>query len=102
MGPYAISDGWHRSTTTTTYGRRWWLNARPCQAPGSLHASIPLRQKKALLTSGDMAGHLCPSAVRTLPLPSPILSPSRFPYSGRCKRGMASELRALQHYNSLG
>eukprot|EP00962_Isochrysis_galbana_P003385 scaffold944_cov139-Isochrysis_galbana.AAC.1 len=43
-----------------------------------------------------MAGHLCPSAVRTLPLLSPILSPSRFPYSGRYKRGMASELRALQ------
>eukprot|EP00962_Isochrysis_galbana_P052497 scaffold23932_cov138-Isochrysis_galbana.AAC.1 len=54
-------------------------------------------QKKALLTSGDMAGHLCPSAVWTLPLLSPILSPSRFPYSGRYyKRGMASELRALQ------
>eukprot|EP00962_Isochrysis_galbana_P010669 scaffold2961_cov118-Isochrysis_galbana.AAC.3 len=52
--------------------------------------------KKALLTSGDMAGLLCPPAVRTLPLPSPILSPSRFPYSGRYKRGMASELRALQ------
>eukprot|EP00962_Isochrysis_galbana_P054042 scaffold25567_cov121-Isochrysis_galbana.AAC.2 len=43
-----------------------------------------------------MAGLLCPPAVRTLPLPSPILSPSRFPYSGRYKRGMASELRALQ------
>eukprot|EP00962_Isochrysis_galbana_P029565 scaffold9479_cov109-Isochrysis_galbana.AAC.2 len=52
--------------------------------------------KKALLTSGDMAGLLCPPAVRTLPLPSPILSPSRFPYSGRYKRGMVSELRALQ------
>eukprot|EP00962_Isochrysis_galbana_P003700 scaffold1046_cov118-Isochrysis_galbana.AAC.6 len=52
--------------------------------------------KKALLTSGDMAGLLCPPAVRTLPLPSPILSQSRFPYSGRYKRGMASELRALQ------
>eukprot|EP00962_Isochrysis_galbana_P021464 scaffold6334_cov137-Isochrysis_galbana.AAC.9 len=54
--------------------------------------------KKALLTSGDTAGHLCPFAVRTLPLPSPILSPSRFPYpySGRYMRGMASELRALQ------
>eukprot|EP00962_Isochrysis_galbana_P027244 scaffold8542_cov119-Isochrysis_galbana.AAC.10 len=57
---------------------------------------LSLLRKKALLTSGDMAGHLCPSAVRTLPLPSPILSPSRFPYSGRYKRGMASELRALQ------
>eukprot|EP00962_Isochrysis_galbana_P042954 scaffold16212_cov112-Isochrysis_galbana.AAC.1 len=43
-----------------------------------------------------MAGLLCPPAVRTVPLPSPILSPSRFPYSGRYKRGMASELRALQ------
>eukprot|EP00962_Isochrysis_galbana_P028514 scaffold9015_cov96-Isochrysis_galbana.AAC.10 len=47
-------------------------------------------------TSGDTAGHLCPWAVRTLPLPSPILSPSRFPYSGRYMRGMVSELRALQ------
>eukprot|EP00962_Isochrysis_galbana_P014732 scaffold4216_cov145-Isochrysis_galbana.AAC.3 len=39
---------------------------------------------------------LCPLAVRTLPFPSPILSPSLFPYSGRCVRGMASELRALR------
>eukprot|EP00962_Isochrysis_galbana_P033535 scaffold11244_cov126-Isochrysis_galbana.AAC.2 len=47
-----------------------------------------------------MAGLLCPPAVRTLPFPSPILPPSLFPCSGRYKRGMVSELRALQH--SLG
>eukprot|EP00962_Isochrysis_galbana_P039882 scaffold14373_cov149-Isochrysis_galbana.AAC.2 len=39
---------------------------------------------------------LCPIAVRTLSFPSPILSPSLFPFSGRYVRGMASELRALQ------
>eukprot|EP00962_Isochrysis_galbana_P039055 scaffold13974_cov115-Isochrysis_galbana.AAC.2 len=60
------------------------------------HKTHAHEQKKALLTSGDMAGLLCPPAVRTLPFPSPILSPSRFPCSGRYKRGMASELRALQ------
>eukprot|EP00962_Isochrysis_galbana_P055619 scaffold27399_cov131-Isochrysis_galbana.AAC.1 len=43
-----------------------------------------------------MAGLLCPPAVRTLPFPSPILPPSLFPCSGRYKRGMVSELRALQ------
>eukprot|EP00962_Isochrysis_galbana_P034372 scaffold11635_cov107-Isochrysis_galbana.AAC.1 len=43
-----------------------------------------------------MAGLLCPPAVRTLPFPSPILSPSLFPCSGRYKRG------SCVHYNSLG
>eukprot|EP00962_Isochrysis_galbana_P031579 scaffold10285_cov105-Isochrysis_galbana.AAC.2 len=41
---------------------------------------------------------LCPLAVRTLSFLPPILSPSLYPFSGRCVRGMASEseLRALQ------
>eukprot|EP00962_Isochrysis_galbana_P046614 scaffold18792_cov135-Isochrysis_galbana.AAC.2 len=54
------------------------------------------RKRYSLAATRDTAGHPCPLAVRTLPVPSPILSPSRFPCSGRYMRGMASELRALQ------
>eukprot|EP00962_Isochrysis_galbana_P031482 scaffold10255_cov152-Isochrysis_galbana.AAC.1 len=61
----------------------------PCSTPG------PQESATDSLAATWLAGHLCPSAVRTLPLPSPIFPPSRFPYSGRYKRGMASELRAL-------
>eukprot|EP00962_Isochrysis_galbana_P018894 scaffold5479_cov131-Isochrysis_galbana.AAC.1 len=33
-----MGGGWHRSTT---HGRRWWLNARPCQASISLRHQAP-------------------------------------------------------------
>eukprot|EP00962_Isochrysis_galbana_P029215 scaffold9330_cov117-Isochrysis_galbana.AAC.10 len=54
-------------------------------------------QPKALHTSGDSAGHLTQSnAVRSLPLPFPILPPSLLLLQAAFCGGMDSELRALQ------
>eukprot|EP00962_Isochrysis_galbana_P006980 scaffold1883_cov108-Isochrysis_galbana.AAC.10 len=87
-----VRCSWRYSSTRVSQARRNCM----CESKSPSSSCADANAKKALLTSGDMAGLLCPPAVRTLPLPSPILSPSRFPYSGRYKRGMASELRALQ------
>eukprot|EP00962_Isochrysis_galbana_P009335 scaffold2611_cov114-Isochrysis_galbana.AAC.7 len=65
-------------------------------ATANATAFTPRRKRYSLAATWLDTSVLLPSGHRTLPLPSPILSPSRLPYLGRYERGMASELRALQ------
>eukprot|EP00962_Isochrysis_galbana_P061312 scaffold36337_cov118-Isochrysis_galbana.AAC.1 len=62
--------------------------------PCALQKKIFRRKRYSL--AATRRDTLCPLAVRTLSFLPPILSPSLYPFSGRCVRGMAPELRALQ------
>eukprot|EP00962_Isochrysis_galbana_P038462 scaffold13651_cov149-Isochrysis_galbana.AAC.2 len=76
-----------------SYSGLAWCRARLC---GALRPS----GKKALLTSGDMAGLLCPPAVRTLPLsPPPFFPHPVFLIQAAISGGWR---QSCVHYNSLG
>eukprot|EP00962_Isochrysis_galbana_P058855 scaffold32197_cov107-Isochrysis_galbana.AAC.1 len=65
-------------------------------SPDDERATKKNLKKKALHTSGDSAEHPLSMAVRSLPLPFPILSPPLLLLQAAFCGGMVSELRALQ------